>query len=461
MIHLAHTPVPDFGMDPAPPLLPPGVYVARLARALERMRRGKLDFLAIYADREHFAHLAYLTGFDPRFEEALLLLAADGRARLMVGNECMGYLPDPGLGIEVERFQDFSLMGQPRGSSRPLRTILRSFGIKPGARAGAVGYKVFCGRLVSGGPRALDVPSYLADLLRDLCGGARNVLNAAGLFADAQEGLRVINEPEQIAQFEYASCVTSEGVRRLLRHLRVGVREQDLEKYLDSRGLPLSCHRMVGFGEKAKRGLASPSARRAKLGDAYTTGFGVTGALTCRAGVVARTEKDLPPAIRAFYPRFAANYFAVVAAWYEGVRVGAVAGEVFRAAERVRDRRLYDFAVNPGHYLHLDEWLNSPFAAGSRVRLRSGMMIQMDVIPVSRGPFCCVNAEDGIVLADDALQAELARRYPTPWQRILRRREFMRHALGIRLHDTVLPLSNIPGWLPPYALGRDVVFARR
>ena len=26
----------------------------------------------VYGDREHFANLAFLTGFDPRFEEAIL-----------------------------------------------------------------------------------------------------------------------------------------------------------------------------------------------------------------------------------------------------------------------------------------------------------------------------------------------------------------------------------------------------
>jgi hypothetical protein len=31
----------------------------------------------VYADREHFANMAYLTGFDPRFEEALLILTQD------------------------------------------------------------------------------------------------------------------------------------------------------------------------------------------------------------------------------------------------------------------------------------------------------------------------------------------------------------------------------------------------
>ena len=215
-----------------------------------------------------------------------------------------------------------------------------------------------------------------------------------------------------------------------MHHLRPGVVECDLEKHLDSRGLPLSCHRMINFGEKARRGLASPSAQRAKRGQPYTIGFGVQGALSCRAGMIAAGPNDLTGPLREFYPSLAANYFQVVAAWYKHVRVGANAGAVARAVEAVRDPKLYRFAVNPGHYLHLDEWVHSPFAIESRVQLRSGMALQMDIIPVSLGPFCYINAEDGIVLADARLRAQLARGHPDFWKRAQARRAFMRERPG-------------------------------
>lgn len=458
-IDIEHVELPSFGRESALPDLPASVLLGRLERVVARMRRAKLDILAVYGDREHFANLAYLTGLDPRFEEALLLLAADGRAKLLVGNECMGYLPDTtALGLEVELFQEFSLLGQPRGKSRPLRRILRDFGVHRGVHVGCVGWKYFDGRRIPAG--ALDVPAYLADALDELCGGCGKVVNATAILMDARDGLRVTNEPEQIAQFEYASAITSTGVLNVLRHLKPGVQEQNVEKHLDSHGLPLTVHRMLSFGAKAQRGLASASANRARLGDAYTTAFGVMGALTCRAGVIARNSKDLPAATKDFYPRFAANYFAVVATWYERVKVGAVAGDVVRAVERVRGKRLYEFAVNPGHYLHLDEWVHSPFTAGSRIKLRSGMVIQADIIPVSKGPFCYVNAEDGVVLADESLRAELARRYPALWQRVRARQAFMRNTLGIRIDDSVLPLSNTPAWLPPYVLDLKRAFVR-
>jgi hypothetical protein len=141
--------------------------------------------------------------------------------------------------------------------------------------------------------------------------------------------------------------------------------------------------------------------------------------------------------------------------------VGAVAGEVVAAVEAVRDPRLFRFAVNPGHLLHLEEWLHSPFVPGGRAELRSGMAVQMDIIPVSAGPLFCVNVEDGIVLADADLRGELCRRFPACCRRMESRRSFMRHTLGIDLHDSVLPLGNTPAWLPPYAMSLENVFVKR
>ena len=39
------------------------------------------EWVVIYGDREHAANLSYLCGFDPRFEEALLVLGRDARRR--------------------------------------------------------------------------------------------------------------------------------------------------------------------------------------------------------------------------------------------------------------------------------------------------------------------------------------------------------------------------------------------
>ena len=262
-----------------------------------------------------------------------------------------------------------------------------------------------------------------------------------------------MNNADQLARFEFASIQTSESLKALVHAIRDGVSEAELEHCFHGRGLPLSCHPMISVGDKARRGLSSPSSRRARRGDPFTAAYGVQGALTCRAGMIAAGPEDLDDELRSFYPAFVRNYFATVAAWYQHVAVGAVAGDVVTAVNAVRDERLFRLAVNPGHSIHLDEWVSSPFQQGSQVRLRSGMALQMDIIPISQGPFCCSNAEDGVFLADDALRERLQTQYPSAWGRITARAAFMREALGIRLDESVLPVSNLAGWLPPVRPG--------
>jgi hypothetical protein len=460
-IELATIELPWFGVEPHLPPLSIEEYETRTAALVRRMGETSLDLLVVYADREHAANLEFLTGFDPRFEEAVLLLDATGKRLLLVGNECLGFLPDDRLGIPARLFQDLSLLGQPRGESAPLGEILTGFGVGRGIRAGCVGWKYFGPTL--GGARlpAIDVPAYLVDLLRELTGDPALVTNATPLLMDAGSGLRVASSAQQLARFEYAAIRTSQAVRTAVEHLAPGVEEQALERQFYPAGLPLSCHAMVSFGDKARRGLASPSARTAALGDAFTMAFGLKGALSCRAGAIARGPEDLSDELRGFYPALARNYFDVVATWYAQVKVGARAGDVFAAVDARRDDRLFRFAVNPGHYIHLDEWVHSPFTRDSDIRLRSGTALQMDIIPVSRGPFCYINAEDGIALADEALREEIAGRLPHMWRRIEARRTFMQQALGLEIDASVLPLSNTPGWLAPYSLAPSRMFVRR
>lgn len=59
----------------------------RKARVLAQMHQHGYDTLIVYADKEHGGNFEYLTGFIPRFEEALLVLHREGEAVLVLGNE--------------------------------------------------------------------------------------------------------------------------------------------------------------------------------------------------------------------------------------------------------------------------------------------------------------------------------------------------------------------------------------
>lgn len=455
MARLTEIELPDFGMADAMPEFPVATYPNRIEQLRERATAGGWDVLVVYADREHSANLSFLSGFDPRFEEALLVVRPDDDPAILVGNECWGLAGAAPLPMRRHRFQDFSLPGQPRDRSAPLSEILGDEGIQSGSRVGVIGWKTY------GRPTMTDLPAYLVDELRDLVGAPGAVENATGLLIDAADGLRVINDVDQLAAFEWASCQTSQGVRHLLEGLRPGITEREAVALLGWNGWPLSCHLMLTAGERATLGVLSPGDRAIERGDRFTTAFGIWGALTCRAGFVAEGPEDLPEPIRDYVDRLVAPYFAAIAEWYGALHIGQTGGALHEIIDRHLGDPFFGIFLNPGHQLHLDEWVNSPISAGSTTELRSGMAFQVDVIPATGTAYFTTNIEDGIAIADASLRATFAERYPAAWDRIGRRRDFMAGQLGIELHPDVLPFSNIPAHLPPFLLrtGRAMTVA--
>ncbi len=448
---VAKVDLPEFGMPDEMPQIPDAIYRDRLDRLQPRASKRGYDRLIVYADREHSANLSYLTGFDPRFEEALLVIGGADEPAILVGNECVGMAEAAPLSMRIELFQDLSLPSQPRDRSRSLAEILADEGVANGSRVGVIGWKDYAR------PEMLDAPAFLVDELRAITGAAGAVENATGLLIDAADGLRVINEVEQLAAFEYAASQTSNGVRQLLFGLRPGMSEQEAVRLLEWNGIPLSCHLMLTSGERASLGLLSPGDRRIERGDRFTVAFGIWGALNCRAGFVVEDAEELPIDIRDYVDRLVGPYFAAVAEWYGALHVGQTGGVL----QEIVDRRLGDpffgIFLNPGHQISLDEWVNSPVAPGSTIELRSGMALQVDIIPATGTDYFTTNIEDGVALADESLRDQFATRYPAAWGRIQARRRFMSEELGIALHEDVLPFSNIPAYLPPFLLSPDRV----
>jgi Xaa-Pro aminopeptidase len=448
---LSRVDLPDFGPAGPMPEIPPPLYAKRLERLRARAEQQGYDRLVIYADREHSANLAFLTGFDPRFEEAILVLGPDAEPAILVGNECWGMAGAAPLPMRRHMFQDLSLPSQPRNRSRRLGEILADEGIGPGSRVGVVGWKTYAE------PSMSDAPSYLVDEVRRLVGDSGAVENATDILVGAADGLRVINDLEQLAVLEHAACRTSSGVRSLLEGLRPGMTEREAVALLGWDGTPLSCHLMLTAGERARLGLLSPGDRVIERGDRFTVAFGIWGALNCRAGFVVEDPSELPEGIRDYVERLVRPYFEAVAEWYGALRVGQVGGALHEIVARHLGDPFFGIFLNPGHQIHLDEWVNSPITPGSSIELRSGMAFQVDIIPATGSDYFTTNIEDGVALADEALRDAFAARYPEAWSRIQARRRFMDDALGITLHPDVLPFSNIPAYLPPFLLRPDRV----
>ncbi len=283
------------------------------------------DHLVVWADREHSANLAYLSGFDPRFEEAVLVVGASGDPAVLVGNECGGMAAAAPLPMRLVTFQDLSLPGQPRDASASLPAILHDEGIRGDSRVGVVGWKTYATRDM------IEAPAFLVDALRRAAPSGL-VDNATDLLIDPADGLRVVNEVHQLAAFEWAACQTSEGVRRVLTGLQPGMTERECARLLAWNGTPLSCHLMLTAGPRASLGLLSPGDRRIERGDPFTIAFGIWGALNCRAGFVVEDARELADEAQDYVERLVAPYFEAVAEWY--ARAARRAGRWRAATDR-------------------------------------------------------------------------------------------------------------------------------
>jgi len=458
-VELRQVALPEFGEPTMMPTLPRATHEARIEALLTVGARAGFDGFAIYGDREHAANIAYLSGYDPRFEEALLIVVPGRMPKLLVGNEGWGYAELIAGPYERVLYQTFSLPSQPRDRSPALRDILSDCGLKPGQTIGAIGWKPFGVGDHGLGDDDLDLPSFIADALRAIVLPGGRIRNAANLLMNPADGLRAINEVDQLAAFEFAATFTSQGVRNVLANIKPGMTELAAARLIGFNGLPQSAHPMLTAGRRASYGLPTPSLDVILRGDPVTCAYGVHGALNARAGFLVEDAAELAPSIRDYVDRLVGPYFAAVVDWYETIGIGVEGGALWTAVhDRIGDP-FFGVTLNPGHLIHLDEWMHSPVFSGSTVPLRSGMALQVDVIPATGTPYFTTNIEDGIALADAALREEIAGRYPEAWARITARRAFMAEELGIKLKPEVLPFSNIPAFLPPFWLARDRAMA--
>jgi hypothetical protein len=225
-------------------------------------------------------------------------------------------------------------------------------------------------------------------------------------------------------------------------------------------GDPLSAHVMFASGDEVDVGLRSPSGRMLQRGDGVTTAIGFWGGLCCRAGLLAEGTADLRAGNADYIERFAAPYWSAIAAWYESLSIGVSGSEIHRRVMAEMEPFGFAPALNPGHLIHADEWMNTPIYDRSPLQIQSGMTLQSDIIPDCTRPGWAANCEDTVAVADAALRADLADRHPDVWYRITARRDFMIARLGIQLRDEVLPLSTLPGYFSPFWLSPEQVFVR-
>lgn len=452
---------PEFGTVDVPPQIALEEYHGRLAAARRMMEKRGLTHLVVYGDREHFANIQYLTGFDPRFEEALFVLRPKGTPLLIVGNECEGYLPVSPLfaadELRSERYPSFSLLDQPRSGARRLRDILADEEIGEDSKVGTAGWKYYTLAEMPDPDHAIELPAMIVDLLRELADDEL-VVNATDILMHPDYGLRAKCSAVEIAYLEYAGVRSSEAFKRMVMNMRPGMRDFDVVANAGYNGEPLNCHVTFTTGANLDKSLSGPVGALLKKGDPFASNFAYWGSNICRAGWIAESSADLPAEARDYIESFAGPYFSAMGEWFRLLRAGTAGDALYRVIADNLPFEKFNVFLNPGHLIHMDEWLSSPIYQGSTIPIQSGMVMQVDVIP-SSPIYYSTRMEDGVAIADADLRAQLQREYPECYARCRARRQFMIDTLGFELADDVLPLSNIPAIVPPFFLKPRQVFA--
>ena len=452
---------PEFDQAAYPQQAPASEFAKRINDLRAMMGERELTHLVVYGDREHFANLAYLTGFDPRFEEALLILAPSRNPLLVVGNECEAYLGVSPLfndgKLRKERFQPFSLLNQPRNQSRFIHEIFAGEGIGETSMVGCVGWKYFSDGEHPDARFAIDIPSYLADTLRALAGRNR-VVNSTDLLMHPGYGLRSFCSPSEIAYFEYTNVLASEAMKRMIFGMREGMTDHEAVALAGVNGEPLGCHITFTTGSTARLGLSGPKDEKIRRGNTLAANICYWGSNSARAGWIASAARDLPNEAADYIANYAGPYFEAMSEWFALLKPGTSGGQLWRLIQDRLPFERFEIFLNPGHLIHLDEWLSSPIYQDSKVGLHSGMAIQVDVIPGSRVYFS-TRMEDGLIIADPELRKKLSNDFPACYGRCQKRRKFMADILGIDLPEEVLPLSNIPAIVPPFFLAPNSILA--
>lgn len=439
--------------DVAPVTLTDATMLERKNRVLARMHKAGFDILVIYADKEHGSNFEYLAGFIPRFEEGLLILDKSGGATVILGNENLKMANHSRLPVTLKHCPLFSLPNQPMNNDKPLAELLRESGLSTAAKVGLVGWKMFTSPQANN-KKLFDLPYFIVDAIQHSVATDAVLENAAALFIGGENGARTVNNANEIAHYEYGANLASNCMLTALDAIEPGIREVDLGALLAAEGQYQSVVTIAASGQRFEKANFYPTYKPVERGQALSLTTGFKGGLSSRCGFVVADECELPNTQKDYLTRVAKPYFAAVVDWLEQIHVGMPGGDVYARMEQVLPKERYGWHLNPGHLSADEEWMSSPIYPHSRETLKSGMILQIDIIPSIPG-YTGVSAEESIALADATLRQQIQHDYPLLWQRITTRRDYLKTVLNIAVSDDVIPLSNSVAYLRPFMLAKE------
>lgn len=437
----------------APVFLSNETMTERKNKLLQAMSTENFDTLIIYADKEHGGNFEYLTGFIPRFEEALLVLEKTGEATLILGNENLKMSKVSRLANDLIHTPLFSLANQPMENERALADIFKDLGLAHKNKIGVVGWKMFT--TAHSDPKMyFDLPYFMMQALMVCCQERVIIQNAIHLLIGGVKGVRTVNNANELAHYEYGANLSSNCILAAMNAVSVGITEAELGKLLTAEGQTNSVVTIAATGQRFEFANVYPTHKAVKLGDPLSLTTGYKGGLSSRTGFVVENENQLPVNQNDYLERIVKPYYNTIVTWLETIEIGMSGQEIYKNIEAVFPKKSYGWHLNPGHLVADEEWMSSPIYPNSKEKLKSGMILQIDIIPSVTG-YTGTSAEECVALADKDLQQQIEIKYPKMWQRIQDRKEYLQRELGIQLSEDVLPLSNTVAYLRPFYLAKE------
>lgn len=452
MIKLKEVEAPTLEEGLIPVMLSDETMQNRKARLLEKMQRDGFDAVVVYADLEHGSNFEYLCGFLPRFEEALLVLHADGKAFMVLGNENLNKAEKARIEAVPIHMPHFSLPNQPMQTEKSVAQILASCELEKAEKIGLIGWKNFTSQ-VEDNHLLFDLPYFLVEALKTVCQKAQ-FTNAAYLLI-GENGVRTTNNANEFAHYEYGAALAGNCILKTMDRLEVGKTEMEMAETLAADGQRHSVVTIMATGARFEKANLYPGNKQIQCGDKISITTGFKGGLQSRAGYAVECAEQLPEKEQEYLTAVAIPYFQAVKTWLETIKIGINGNDLYEAIETVLPKKAYGWTLNPGHLCADEEWMSSPIYPQSKEALQSGMLFQIDIIPSVNG-YGGVSCESGILLADEELRKEIAREYPAVWERIVKRRAYMQEVLGIHIHEDVLPTSMATAYLRPYLLKKEM-----
>lgn len=420
----------------------------RHKKVLTQMKENGYSSLVVYADKEHGSNFEYLVGFIPRFEEGLLLLNVDGTSTLVLGNENynkVNYSRIKATGIKCSLF---SLPNQPMESVDELSDIFSELKINTTENVGLVGWK-----LIPKMTNQYDMPEYIVNAIKERV-NEEKVFNATSLFIGPENGVRTTNNANEIAHYEYGASLASDAVLEAMDHLEIGKTELEIGEKLTKQGQYNNVVTIAAFGDRFVGGNIYPIDNELEKGDKIALTTSYRGGLSSRTGYAVNNIEELEQVDEGYYEKVVKPYFKAYHYWLTNIKIGINGGEFYKKFEEFYPKKKHGWELNPGHLTANEEWMSTPFYKGSKSTVKSGMIFQVDFIPI-QPPHQGISAESTIVLADRKLREEIKIEYPGLWKRINERKNYMLEELNIKLPEDVLPMTSTVGYYRPFMLNKE------